>query len=195
MLAAVRGDERELERRVADGTAVAQRRAHQLRALASQLTFTEQRERRRLAELIHDHLQQLLYAARLDLSAARQHTEDGELCAILARVDELLDQSIVQSRVLSFELSPPTLYAAGLKLAVEQLGLRMSQAYGLVVEVEAEPEADTPAEDIRILLFQSVRELLFNVVKHAGTPRATVRLTSTTEGRLRIVVADEGCGL
>ena len=65
-----------LEQRVAERTAVATRRAAQLQVLASELTRTEQRERRRLAQILHDELQQTLYAARLTLGTLRSRVEE-----------------------------------------------------------------------------------------------------------------------
>jgi signal transduction histidine kinase len=70
----------------------------------------------------------------------------------------------------------------------------MEQTCGLVVEFEADPRAEPDSEDVRILLFQSVRELLFNVVKHAGVRRARVTMVRSPRDRLRLVVADEGSG-
>jgi len=183
-----------LEERVAERTAVATRRAVQLRALASELTLTELRERRRLAEILHDHLQQLLYAARLNLGSLRHRLPEGDLAETVERIDALLDQALTESRTLTVELSPPVLYASGLKGALEWLARHMEQTCGLVVEFEADPRAEPDSEDVRILLFQSVRELLFNVVKHAGARRARVAMAKSSDSRLRLVIADEGNG-
>jgi len=183
-----------LEERVAERTAVATRRAVQLRALAAELTLTELRERRRLAEILHDHLQQLLYAARLNLGSLRHRVLDGDLRETVEQIDALLDQALTESRTLTVELSPPVLYASGLKGALEWLTRHMEQTCGLVVEFEADPRAEPDSEEVRILLFQSVRELLFNVVKHAGTRRARLAMAKASASRLRLVIADEGNG-
>jgi signal transduction histidine kinase len=183
-----------LEERVAERTAVATRRAVQLRALAAELTLAELRERRRLAEILHDHLQQLLYAARLNLGSLRHRLTEGEPAETLQRIDTLLDQALTESRTLTVELSPPVLYASGLKGALEWLTRHMEQTCGLSVELEADARAEPDSEDVRILLFQSVRELLFNVVKHAGSRRARLAMAKESASRLRLVIADEGGG-
>ena len=103
-----------LEQRVAERTGVATRRAAQLQVLASELTRTEQRERRRLAQVLHDDLQQTLYAARLSLGTLRSRLEEKALLETVERVDDLLSQSIGQSRSLTVQLCPPALYEAGL---------------------------------------------------------------------------------
>ena len=95
---------------------------------------------------------------------------DEDLRPTVQQLDTLLSQCIDESRSLTIELSPPILYDASLAAALEWLGRQMLQNYGLAVEVKADAKADPEGEDIRVLLFQSVRELLFNVVKHAKAP-------------------------
>ena len=144
------------------------RRADQLRSLASELTLTEHRERHRLALVLHDHLQQLLYAARLSITTINRQVSDKDLHNLIQALDALLSQCIDESRSVTTELSPPVLYDGGLIQALEWLSRQMQLTHGLLVEVQAEVQAEPEGEDIKVLLFQSVRELLFNVVKHAG---------------------------
>jgi CheY-like chemotaxis protein/anti-sigma regulatory factor (Ser/Thr protein kinase) len=92
------------------------------------------------------------------------------------------------------ELSPPVLQSAGLPSALAWLADWTRRKYGLDVHVSANPLADSPRKDIRTLLFESVRELLFNVVKHAQVNQVTVDLTVDVNGNLRITVADRGVG-
>ncbi len=171
------------------------RRAAQLQNLASELTLAEQRERRRLAQLLHDHLQQLLYAARLSLSTFRRRVQDQDLQNMIQHVDALLGQCIDESRSLTIELSPPVLYDAGLAPALEWLARQMQQNYRLSVAVDADAEAEPEAEDIKVLLFQSVRELLFNVVKHAKARSARVKMSQAPDRQIRIDIVDNGVGL
>jgi signal transduction histidine kinase len=183
-----------LEQRVAERTAVATRRAAQLQMLASELTRTEQRERRRLAQVLHDDLQQNLYAARLSLGTLRSRIEEKSLLETVERVDDLLSQSIAQSRSLTVQLCPPALYEAGMAAALEWLGRHVHETCRLVVDVEADPNVEPKSEDLRILLFEATRELLFNVVKHARTGSARVTLSAAPDGKLQIVVSDDGAG-
>jgi len=94
---------------------------------------------------------------------------------------------------LSINLSPVVLYGDGLAEAVTWLAAQMKEQYGLQVEVEASQDFQPIEEHMRVLLFQAIRELLFNVVKHAGILEATVRLTQE-DGRGRITVNDPGAG-
>lgn len=184
-----------LEQRVAERTLVAEHRAAQLRALASELTLAEQRERRRLAQVLHDHLQQLLVAAKLKVGLLKKRIENPEHRDRLVRVDELLDESIGVSRSLTVELSPPVLYDAGFTAAMDWLARQMKEKHGFVVQLEAETGIEPATEDLRIFLFGAVRELLFNVVKHGGTSEACVRILATDDGDLQIVVEDQGVGM
>ena len=184
-----------LEQRVAERTVVATRRAAQLQALAAELTRTEHRERRRLAQILHDHLQQLLYAARLHLNTLRRHNpDDPPVPETISRIDALLSECIAESRSLTVQLCPPVLHEVGLGAAIEWLGRHMGQTCGLTVETEVDPQAEPESEELRVLLFEAARELLFNVVKHAETGCARLSLTAFDGGELRLVVADEGAG-
>ncbi len=184
----------ELEQRVQERTAVAEQRAEQLRALALDLSRTEQRERRRLAEVLHDNLQQLLVAAKMNVQTLKRrmwNKQDADKYA--DQIDDLLSESIKSSRSLTAELSPPILHNAGLDDALEWLGGWMHEKHGLRVDVSADPEANPSSDEICLLVFQSVRELLFNVVKHANVNIARVEM-SRDDGHVQVVVSDEGVG-
>jgi PAS domain S-box-containing protein len=176
----------ELELRVRERTS-------QLRALTLELTQAENRERKQLATVLHDHLQQLLVGAKLGLELTKRMTDNGELLNSLAHVDGLLDESIKASKSLTLELSPPILHEAGLVAAIEWLSRWMAEKHSLVVEVIADGEIEPDTQGVSMLLFESVRELLFNVVKHAGVKKAQVSVTRSAD-EVRITVADQGCG-
>ncbi|MBE0537728.1 MAG: PAS domain S-box protein [Phycisphaerae bacterium] len=190
----------ELEQRVRDRTAELhrnnrelQRRAEQLSRFASELTLAEQRERNRLAKVLHDHLQQLLVAAKLSLQGLAYTAADEEFGQAANDVCELINECIATSRSLTVELSPTILHEAGLGAGLEWLARWMEQKHGLIVHLQTEEGAETDREDIRILLFESVRELLLNVVKHAGVTHARVTLERRDKS-LELVVSDEGKG-
>jgi len=169
----------ELERRLAERTTEAQRRARQLRATARQLAQTEQ---------------QALVAARMAaaqaLSAARSHKVE----TALRQVDELLAESVETLRTLSAELCPPILRDQGLAAALEWLAGQMRQRHGLSVTLRTDAGAEVHGEEMRGFVFEAVRELLFNVVKHAGTDSAEVRMARANGKWVRITVADHGAG-
>ena len=183
-----------LERRVAERTAEAKQRADQLRTLASELTQAEERERRRMARILHDHLQQLLVGARYKLEALREDLRQESSRTAGRQLDELLHEAIKVTRSLTVELSPPCLYEKGMADVLCWLSRWMEEKHGLLVKVDADGQINPRAEDMRVLLFQAVRELLFNIVKHAGVNHASVHMRRVDDTQIQIVVADEGLG-
>jgi len=183
----------ELEQRVAERTAVAEQRAKQLRALAMQLTRTEQRERRRLARVLHDSLQQLLVGARLRVQRLRTADGHGDCPAAAGEIDDLLSEALAVSRSLMTDLYPSVLYNVGLAAALEWLGNHIMAAGDLAVVVEADEQASPGDDDLAALLFDATRELLLNVVKHAGATLVRVILRQAGEN-LIIEVRDNGAG-
>lgn len=168
-------------------------RARQLRTLASELTRVEQRERQRMSGVLHDQLQQTLAAAKLRLGMLGALVPASESQALIAQVGDLLSTAIAAVRTLAVELSPPVLKEGSFAAALGWLADEFRKHHGLKVRVEVEPHSDASVEDTRIFLFQAVRELLFNVTKHARVAEALVRLAAVN-GRLRLSVADTGAG-
>lgn len=165
----------------------------EISALASALTLAEQAERRRLSNLLHDHLQQLLFGAKLGLGAIEGSDDAAQRRQRLAEVEKVLDEAIATTRDLAVELTPPVLDREDLEVALRWVASHMGERYGLDVEVDAQADCRVPARELRVLLVQFVRELLFNVVKHADTSRATVRLIEDA-GHYAISVIDSGRG-
>jgi DNA-binding NarL/FixJ family response regulator/anti-sigma regulatory factor (Ser/Thr protein kinase) len=181
----------EVARRAAAEQALRER-SDRLRELASEVTLAEHRERHRLGLVLHDGLQQLLVGASYQLGSL-ERTKDKDVQRTVAEVSRLISSSIEMSRSLTAELSPPILLAGGLGPALQWLACWMKEKHGLAVELEASDEADGVSEDVSILLFQATRELLFNVVKHAGVKKAAVQIVRENN-EVKVTVADEGSG-
>jgi PAS domain S-box-containing protein len=182
----------DLEHRVAGRTRELVHSQNRLRKLASDLSIAEERERRRVAGELHDYLAQLLVATRMKVSQARHARSAAKQSEVLGEVDDMLDQSLTYTRTLVAQLSPPVLHEFGLAAALKWLGTQMPR-HGLTVHATVEAESLDLTENQAVLLFQSARELLLNVVKHAGTDRASLRLR-THRGELRLTVMDLGRG-
>ena len=177
-----------LEQRVHEKT-------EEVRRLASDLVIAVQRERQRISHVLHDDLQQRIYALQmqlrylLDVLGGR-----GDPIAedVLQAETEL--QDILQlTRQISVDLSPPILPGEGLSHAISWLSTQLWQRYGLAVEIDAKGTFELTNEELHVLLFNCVREILFNVVKHADIHRAFVSLQWVDE-ILQIEVRDEGKG-
>jgi PAS domain S-box-containing protein len=183
-----------LERRVAERTAEAKRRAEQLQALAARLTQAEQNERQRLATILHDHLQQLLVGAKFHLGVLRGRRQEPDVREPLDQIDALLDQSLETSRNLTVDLSPPILMHGNMTQVLRWLADWMRSKHGLEVKLHADEQADPQAHEVRVLLYQATRELLFNVVKHAQVDQATVELCRPDDRYIQVTVRDKGVG-
>ena len=182
----------DLEHRVAGRTRELVHSQNRLRKLASDLSIAEERERRRVAGELHDYLAQLLVATRMKVNQARHARSAAKQSDVLGEVDAMLDQSLTYTRTLVAQLSPPVLHEFGLAAALKWLGAQMLR-HGLTVSATIEAGMLNLTENQAVLLFQSARELLLNVVKHAGTDRASLRL-QTHHGELRLTVMDQGRG-
>lgn len=179
-----------LENRVRERTSVAESRTEQLRQMAGTLSRVEQRERKKIATELHDHLAQLLVVCKMRLSmihggsaADREHIE---------KLNEFLLQALGYSRTFISELSPMGLQEGGLVAGLGMLVPKMGKN-GLTVTIQAEEKDYVMGEELLSTAFQATRELLFNVLKHSGATSATVEI-SRDEANAYIKVRDEGKG-
>ncbi|WP_462329740.1 PAS domain-containing protein, partial [Thiohalocapsa halophila] len=179
--------------------------AEQLGRLTSALTLAEQRERERLAKVLHDHLQQLLVGASMGVERLARRLQkvaldgvsardDREVDAALVALKDLLRQALESARTLVADLGPPILHEVGLDAALEWLARTMQDNHGLRVSLALDADIPTQPEDVRSVLFECVREALFNVVKHAGCRGAQVCVHRDGDGRFCIEVRDAGSG-
>lgn len=184
----------ELEKAVNDRTAELVRSQQRLRALAGELSLAEQRERKRLAGELHDHLQQLLVFGKMTIAQVKQSVESSPARdTMVNRLDDILSEALTYSRTLVAELCPPMLRDHGLAAGLQWLATYMKK-HGQTVTVRVSEEKDVRLpEDQVVLLFQSARELLINSSKHAGTGHALVTMEQT-DRNLTITVRDEGTG-
>lgn len=166
------------------------RRSEQLRQMAAELTLAEQRERHRIASVLHDGLQQLLVGAHFHLVIMEQ---DQNISDGIPHLKKILEETISASRSLAMELHPPVLLRNDLNTALRWLANWMRDMHGLQVRVKSPKSIQSIDYEMLLLLFQSVRELLFNIVKHAGVKEADIELKKLNE-RILLKVEDKGGG-
>ena len=168
-----------------------------IRSLASELTRAEQEERHRISQILHDDLQQRLFAIKAQLVLLAGDNEENKVSpdmqAHLNQLQGWLSDTITITRNLSIDLSPIVLQGEGLTEAIAWLSAQMKEQYDLQVHVDARESFSNLDNHMRVLLFQAVRELLFNIVKHAGNAQATVMLEQK-DGLGRITISDTGKG-
>jgi signal transduction histidine kinase len=173
-----------------------ERSNRQVRALASALTLAEQRERRRISQILHDHVQQMLYGIQMRTYLIGLDTPEESKVYIhehLTEMESLVEEAIQSTRTLTVELSPPVLQSEGLGAAFTWLANQMSRLYDLQVALDLSQDFQLASDDLRVLIFQLVRELLFNVVKHAQVDQAQVVMCLEGD-QFTVRVEDKGIG-
>lgn len=166
-----------------------------LEQLSTELLAAEERERERIAALVHDELGQPLYACRLRLSLLEKLVPEGPGRAMCGELDALTGEALERARALSWSLRPPALAELGVAEALEVILAALTQRYGMPIALEPSPAFDAIAERARGPVFHSVKELVLNAVKHAEATRIAVRAHAQADGRIEVHVDDDGKGL
>ena len=165
-----------------------------LKKLNTEITLIEERERRRIAENIHDSLGQTLSLAYIKLSSVEDGNASSKVIKIIAETSDLLDKAITESRNITYDLSPPILYELGLGAAFKWKLEQISEKYNLkTVLTGEEKEIDIPVQ-FNIFLYRIVSELLNNVIKHANAQKVELEIRKGKKFYY-IVVKDDGIGL
>lgn len=182
----------ELEVRVNERTAELRLSQEKLRSLAAELELTGERERRQIASDLHDSIGQILSFASRELKTL-QKSSPKELTSSLRQVSDQLDKAIEQARTLSFDLSPSILYDLGFEVAVEDLVDRFSKEKKIRCCFKSCHMPKPLADDVKILLYRAVRELLINTAKHSHANVVKVSLLRTSSD-IYVTVEDDGLG-
>jgi len=166
---------------------------NQLRETTLELSLSEDKERRRIAEDLHEHVGPLLATCYMRLGRAAKADDRAKTAGILGDVRGLLDEAIARTQALTFSLRSPTLHTLGLNPALDQLCQEYRAEHGLEVVFRTEGASEGLSDSQSVVLYQAARELLRNVVKHARAKGVTVR--SFRDGnQLGVEVSDDGVG-
>jgi PAS domain S-box-containing protein len=166
----------------------------QLQSLASELSLTEERERRRLATDLHDHIGQALAVSKIKLGVLQKTVSSEAVLQPIGEVREMIEQMIQNTRSLTFELSLPVLYELGFEAAVEWFAKDVRDKHNIMVDVQKDMLPIPMDDELKVLLFRTVRELLMNIVKHSQARHARVSIVRDGES-LSIKVEDDGVGM
>jgi PAS domain S-box-containing protein len=167
---------------------------NRLRELTGRLTLAEEQERRRIAVGVHDQIGQRMAMMKLSLQSLRASTSETNTSRTLEGICKEIDLVVEDAHSLTFELSNPVLYETGFVNAVESwLVQQIHDRHGIQYTFEADDRMAVMDKDLGIALFQIVRELLANVVKHAKAKRVDVSIHRAGD-KVQIAVEDDGIG-
>ena len=166
----------------------------ELKSLTPRLILAEERERRRIAVKLHDRISQSLTISKLELDELRSSVPAKGFAKKLKGVCNSLGQAIADTRSLTSDLSSPILYELGFEAAVAGwLSEQIEKKHGITTNFEDDNQPKPLDDDVRVLLFRDVRELLINVVKHAHAKKIKVSI-ARAGGDIEVRVEDDGCG-
>lgn len=183
----------ELEKRVKERTRELEESRTRLRSLVFELNKAEQMERQRIAAELHDKPAQLLTAARLSLEAAAREAGETRVAPSLRKVESIIFEATRATRRLMTDLSGPRVLEHDDLVVTIQWVVDKMRENGLAVELSSNESRIPLDRDLLTLLFQAVRELLLNVLKHADVPEAFIHIHRSDE-RVEIEVIDHGRG-
>ena len=164
------------------------------RALLAERILTEQEERRRLAELLHDGPVQHLSAIAQMLDAGLASLRGGETQQAddaFARSLELARSSARDLRALCEDLEPKVLRELGFSAAVSALARRLSSRHDVEIDLDVD-HADELGENAQTALYQILREAIDQAVRRGAPTRIDVSVRATPAGGAELVVADDG---
>ncbi len=165
----------------------------ELRSLASELILTEARERKKIASLIHDRVGQALSLSRIKLGILNSLPLPEEEEKTVGEIVSLIEQIIRDTRSLIYTISSPLLYDLGLNAALERLTEQFDSEHEMEFKFTGSEETQKIDIDISLLLFDAVKELLMNAVKHSGAKRVDV-VMKVENSRVNLSVRDDGRG-
>ncbi|MDP8245308.1 MAG: sensor histidine kinase [Candidatus Hinthialibacter antarcticus] len=163
-----------------------------LRGMSSELTIAEERERRKIASFLHDTIGHTLALCKLKISRFKKNCSDDQVDQI-EEISSFTEQSIEDIHSIIFQISPPVLYELGFDRAVKWLVDEYQEQYQISIQYNASNVIEPVPEDRKILLFQIIRELLVNIVKHAQASEVHLQV-ERKNGSVHIKVQDNGKG-
>ncbi len=184
----------DLEKQVAERTVIAENRARKLQTLTRRLIKAEETERKRIAYVLHEEVQQILVAAKLVLNTGILQVTDTAPQKSLTAVDRMLNEAITETRELVHQIVPPALYESGLQDAVIWLAKQMRERYDFILNVISNENITNIDDEVGICAYQAIREMLLNIQKHANVKQAEVIFEKISDKRFKLTVQDKGTG-
>lgn len=162
------------------------------KALSEERSNLERMERKKIAEMLHDHLQPLMVGAKINMELLTKNI-DSTMKPVAVRILDLINQMIMESRTLSADLTSPIVNSNNFSASLESLARWIYKNQNFEVKIEAKSELGVVRPDLMMVLYQSIRELLLNAVKHSGAKTVTIKIEDR-DGEVEIITSDQGIG-
>jgi PAS domain S-box-containing protein len=182
----------EIEERISNEKKLREQQ-EKLRSLSSELVLTEERQRRKIATELHDRIGQNLAITKIKLGELRESYPSNLVAGQLSKIHEIVNQTIQDTRSLTFEISPPVLYELGLKPALESLIDQIQEQHKIRIKFSDDGQPESLDDGNRVIFYRAVRELLFNIVKHACAQNVAVSIRRMDDS-IQIGIEDDGVG-
>jgi signal transduction histidine kinase len=170
------------------------KRTEQIRRLVSELSITEERQRRSIASDLHDHVGQTLSMIKIKLQELQGNNIFTPVYESAGEIRLLIDQTIAYTRSLTIELSPPVLYELGFDSSIEWLVGQVKKKHPKIkVILQNDRSQKNLSDDLKITLYRSVNEIIQNVVKHADATYIIIDL-KLIENNMIVSINDNGRG-
>jgi len=165
-----------------------------LKKLSARLVVAQERERTLISRELHDHLGQTLTGMVIHLHAAQRAADPQAGHQHTATAMEMAQGAVEQLKTLSFSLRPAQLDILGLKAAVQSAVQRIAEPAGLAFEVRSRGDEPAVLGETASVAVRLVQEAVTNAVRHARADRIMVRLRFLPQGRIGLLVVDDGVG-
>lgn len=165
-----------------------------LKKLSARLVVAQERERNVISRELHDHLGQTLTGMVIHLHAARRAADADTARTHTETAMEMAQGAVHQLKTLSFTLRPAQLDLLGLVAAVQSAVQRIADPAGLAYTVTSRGTEPKPLEETAAVALRLVQEAMTNIVRHAQASLIAVRLRFLPQGRIGVLVVDDGLG-
>jgi len=164
-----------------------------MKNLSHKLTLAEEHERKRIATDLHADIGQTLAFLQLKIGELKEKNSSPQIQKSLQEIYNLVQDAITSARSLMTQISPTILYELGFEPAVDWLAENILKKNNIEYEFNNDGKKKPLTDDIGILLFQAVRELLLNIRKHAKAKKVKISIKRCKEN-IQIIIADNGIG-
>lgn len=164
-----------------------------LRVLSATSSEGEERERKRIAEDLHDRIGEILITSSRLLDDLKKKSSSPDIRQGLEELDRTIEKFTKGTRTLISDLVPPILYNVGFAPAIEALAVDFKRQYHLAIQLEDGWQEAPVNQEIAIFLYKAVREFIHNAIKHGGADEILISL-SREDHQLAVTVEDNGSG-